>query len=111
MLQTVHYKSLNGFRAIRRWAIPYVNSLIHSKEFRPILCYLFVEWRCNIDCHYCFQYDNNLKGMDIETAKEAVNWLKSVGCRVIPIMGGEPLLRKDFVLEVIHYGAENGFCY
>jgi MoaA/NifB/PqqE/SkfB family radical SAM enzyme len=24
-------------------------------------------------------------------------------------MGGEPLLRKDFVLEVIRYGAENGF--
>ena len=47
--------------------------------------------------------------MDLETAKSAVDWLKSTGCRVIPLMGGEPLLRKDFVLEVIRYGAENGF--
>lgn len=47
--------------------------------------------------------------MDIETAKSAIDWLKSIGCRVIPIMGGEPLMRKDFVLEVIRYGAENGF--
>ncbi len=47
--------------------------------------------------------------MDIETAKSAIDWLKSIGCRVIPIMGGEPLMRKDFILEVIRYGAENGF--
>jgi MoaA/NifB/PqqE/SkfB family radical SAM enzyme len=109
MLQTIRYKSSNGFRAFRRWAIPYFNSLIHADEFRPVLCYLFTEWRCNIDCHYCFQYNNHLPGMDIETAKAAVDWLKSLGCRVISLMGGEPLLRKDLVLEIVRYGAENGF--
>jgi MoaA/NifB/PqqE/SkfB family radical SAM enzyme len=112
-MRTAHYKSLNGIRAVRRWAIPYFNSLIHSSQFRPVLCYLFTEWRCNIDCHYCFQYDNTkhnaVTGMDLDTAKSAVDWLKSLGCRVIPLMGGEPVLRKDFVLEVIRYGSENGF--
>jgi MoaA/NifB/PqqE/SkfB family radical SAM enzyme len=109
MLQTVRYKSFNGLRAVRRWAIPYVYSRIHANEFRPVLCYLYTEWRCNIDCHYCFQYDNDKPGMDLETAKSAIDWLKSLGCRVIPLMGGEPLMRKDFVLDVIRYGAENGF--
>ena len=47
--------------------------------------------------------------MDLDTAKSATDWLTSVGCRVIPLMGGEPLLRKDFILEVIRYGADNGF--
>jgi MoaA/NifB/PqqE/SkfB family radical SAM enzyme len=47
--------------------------------------------------------------MDLETAKSAVDWLKSIGCRVIPLMGGEPLMRKDFVVEIVRYGAENGF--
>lgn len=47
--------------------------------------------------------------MDLETAKNAVDWLKSIGCRVVALMGGEPLLRKDFLLEVVRYGAENGF--
>ena len=112
-MQTARYKSLNGIRAVRRWAIPYFNSLIHSQQFRPILCYLFTEWRCNIDCHYCFQYDNDkhhsAPSMDLDTAKGAVDWLKSLGCRVIPLMGGEPTLRKDFVLEVVRYGAEKGF--
>lgn len=109
MLHSMRYKSLNGVRAVRRWAIPYLNSRIHGSEFRPVLCYLFTEWQCNIDCHYCFQYNNNQPGMDLETAKSAVDWLKSIGCRVIPLMGGEPLMRKDFVVEIVRYGAENGF--
>ena len=109
MLERLTYKSANGVRAIRRWFIPYVNSLIHNGQFRPILCYLYTEWQCNIDCYYCFQYDNHRPGMDIETAKSAVDWLKTLGCRVIPLMGGEPLMRPDFVVELIRYGAEQGF--
>ncbi len=109
MFRTSYYKAFNGVKAFRRWVIPYINSRIHSEEFRPVLCYLYTDWKCNIDCHYCFQYNNDLPGMDLETAKSAIDWLKSIGCRVIPIMGGEPLVRKDFILEVIRYGAENGF--
>ena len=112
-MQTLAYKAYNGLRALHRWGIPYFNSLVHSEEFRPVLCYLFIDWRCNIDCHYCFQFDNHavtsVSAMDIETAKSAIDWLKSLGCRVIPLMGGEPLMRKDFVVDVVRYGAENGF--
>jgi MoaA/NifB/PqqE/SkfB family radical SAM enzyme len=109
MLDHFHYKIRNGVRAFRRWVVPYITSRIHGSDFRPLLCYLYTDWQCNIDCHYCFQYNNGLPGMDIETAKSSVDWLKSIGCRVISLMGGEPLLRKDFVLEVIRYGAGNGF--
>jgi MoaA/NifB/PqqE/SkfB family radical SAM enzyme len=102
------YKFRSGARAIRTWVIPYLNSRIHRGEFRPVLCYLFTDWKCNIDCHYCHQFDNNRDGMTVETAFGAIDWLKSIGCRVIPLMGGEPLLRKDFVLEVVRHGAESG---
>jgi MoaA/NifB/PqqE/SkfB family radical SAM enzyme len=108
-VETVSYKIVNGVRAFRRWVVPYLNSRIHCDEFRPVLCYLYTDWKCNIDCHYCFQYDNNQPGMSLETAKSAIDWLKSIGCRVIPLMGGEPLVRKDFILEVIRYGSQNGF--
>jgi len=109
MFDTMRYKNFNGVRAFQRWVIPYVASRIHPDEFRPIICYLYTEYRCNVDCHYCYQYDNDRQGMDLDTAKSAIDWLKSIGCRVIPLMGGEPLLRKDFILEVIRYGTENGF--
>ena len=47
--------------------------------------------------------------MSFETAKSSIDWLKSLGCRALPLMGGEPLLRKDFVLKVIEYGSRQGF--
>ncbi len=109
MLRAARYKAVNGVRAVRRWGMPYFSSLIHADEFRPVLCYLFTEWRCNIDCHYCFQYDNHRPGMDLDTAKSAVDWLRSLGCRVLPLMGGEPLLRKNLVLEIVRYAVKSGF--
>ncbi|MEW6267315.1 MAG: radical SAM protein [Thermodesulfobacteriota bacterium] len=70
---------------------------------------MYTDWKCNIDCYYCFQFDNTRPGMALETARSAIDWLWSLGCRVIPLMGGEPLIRKEFVLEVIRYGADKGF--
>ena len=109
MLDTTWYKISNGARAVRRWVVPYINSRIHNDDFRPILAYLYTDWKCNIDCHYCFQYNNALPGMSVETAKSSIDWLKSIGCRVLAIMGGEPLIRKDFILDVVRYGSQNGF--
>jgi len=106
---TIRYKVKNGIRALRRWVIPYLNSLIYRNKLRPVLCYLYTEWKCNIDCYYCHQYDDNREGMDLDTAKSAIDWLKTLGCRVLPLMGGEPLLRKEFILDVIRYGSKNGF--
>jgi len=103
------YKASNGARAVRCWVVPYLYSRVLADRFRPVLCYLYTEWQCNIDCHYCFQYDNDKPGMSLETAKSAVDWLASVGCRVLALMGGEPLLRKDFILEITRYAAEKGF--
>ncbi len=109
MLKNVWYRGRNGLRAYRHWFVPYFYSLVHSDEFRPVLCYLYTDWKCNIDCHYCWQYNNDRAGMTLETAKSAIDWLKSVGCRVVALMGGEPLVRRDFILEVIRYGHEQGF--
>jgi MoaA/NifB/PqqE/SkfB family radical SAM enzyme len=108
-MDTLGYKAVNGVRAVKRWVVPYVRSRLHPAEFRPVLCYMYVEWRCNIDCHYCFQFDNTKANMDLATAKSAIDWLHSLGCRVIPLMGGEPILRPEFILEVIRYGASQGF--
>ncbi|HZW35857.1 MAG TPA: radical SAM protein [Candidatus Deferrimicrobiaceae bacterium] len=109
MLEKLHYKGRNGVRAFRRWFIPYLQSRILNEEFRPVLCYLYTDWKCNIDCHYCWQYDNKLPGMSLEIAKSSIDWLKSVGCRVVALMGGEPLVRPDFIIDVIRYGSERGF--
>jgi MoaA/NifB/PqqE/SkfB family radical SAM enzyme len=103
------YKLKNGIRAFRRWVMPVIYAKLYPNKFRPVLSYLFTEWKCNIDCHYCFQFNNNQPGMTLETAKKSIDWLKSNGCRVIALMGGEVLLRPDFILDVINYGVKQGF--
>ncbi|MBI5468474.1 MAG: radical SAM protein [Deltaproteobacteria bacterium] len=103
------YRTRNAIRSLRCWFIPYLKSRYHRGEFRPLLSYLYTEWRCNVNCYYCYTWNNQVRGMTLEVAKKSIDWLKTSGCRVVAIMGGEPLLRKDFITEVIRYGSSRGF--
>jgi len=105
----VRYRLSSGVRTVRKWVLPYARSRLSPTQFRPLLSYLFTEWKCNVNCSYCYTYDNAVEGMTLDTARSSLDWLKTTGCRVVALMGGEPLLRKEFVLEVVEYGQRNGF--
>lgn len=77
-------------------------------EFQSIIAYLFTEWKCSLDCHYCWSHDNRSKGMTEDTARRAIDWLHSTPCRVFAPTGGEPLIRPDFIHKVIYYTLEHG---
>ena len=94
------YKALRYWRAL---GIPYFKSRLLPGDFHPIIAYLFTEWKCNLDCHYCWAFDNSVKGMTEDMAKRSIDWLHDVGCRLLALMGGEPLLRPHFIHKVIYY--------
>jgi MoaA/NifB/PqqE/SkfB family radical SAM enzyme len=96
-------------RALKGWLVPYVGSLVKPGEFHPLISYLFTEWKCNLDCHYCWAFDNRVKGMTEDTARRSIDWLHDTGCRVLALMGGEVLLRPDFAHRVVDYAAQKGF--
>jgi hypothetical protein len=50
-------------KSMRGWMLPYFKSRVLPGDFQPIIAYLFAEWKCNLDCHYCWSYDNRIKGM------------------------------------------------
>ena len=97
------------YRTSRGWLFPYVRSRILPGEFHPITAYLFIEYKCNLDCWYCWSYDNKVKGMTEDVARRSIDWLHGHGCRVLALMGGEPLLRPEFVHKVVYYAAKRGF--
>ena len=103
------YQVYNFTRAYRSWFIPYIKSRIQPDKFKPLLSFLYTDLNCNLDCHYCYSRNKHIEGMTLQVAKDAVNWLQSVGCRVLAYMGGEPLIRKDFLIELTRYAAEKGF--
>ena len=47
--------------------------------------------------------------MSEETAKRSIDWLHSTTCRVPALMGGEPLLRPQFVHKIVDYAAKKDF--
>ena len=83
------------WQSMRGWMVPYFKSRVLPGDFQPIIAYLFTEWKCNLDCHYCWSYDNRVKGMTEDTARRAIDWLESTPCRVLAPTGGEPLLRPE----------------
>ncbi len=96
-------------RALRGWLYPYLRSIVLPGDFHPIIAYLFTEYKCNLDCHYCWAFDNRVPGMSEDTARRAIDWLHGAGCRVLALMGGEVLLRPRFVHKVVYYAAKKGF--
>jgi len=97
------------YRDARGWLFPYIRSRVMPGDFHPIIAYLFTEWKCNLDCHYCWAFDNSVKGMTEDVARRSIDWLHEHGCRVLALMGGEPLLRPPFVHKVVYYAAKKGF--
>ena len=95
--------------AMRGWAVPFVQSRLLPGDFHPIIAYLFTEYKCNLDCHYCYSFDNRVKGMTEQVARASIDWLHGRGCRVLALMGGEVVLRPPFIHKVIYYAAKKGF--
>jgi MoaA/NifB/PqqE/SkfB family radical SAM enzyme len=96
-------------RALRGWLYPYIRSRVAPGDFHPIIAYLFTEWKCNLDCHYCWAFNNQVNGMAENVARRSIDWLHDIGCRVLALMGGEVLLRPQFVHKVVYYAAKRGF--
>ncbi len=104
-----HWSREHIMRKVRGWLVPYLRSRLMPGDFHPITAYLFVEYKCNIDCWYCWSFNNKIKGMTEDVARRAIDWLHDHGCRVLGLMGGEPLLRPQFAHKVVYYAAKKGF--
>jgi MoaA/NifB/PqqE/SkfB family radical SAM enzyme len=103
------YQAFNRRRAVRCFLGPYVRARLAPHTLRPMFAYLFTEWKCNLDCHYCWARDNRIPGMSEAIARRSIDWLHDLGCRVLAIMGGEPLIRADFMHRLVDYAVGRGF--
>ncbi len=109
MLNRALYNLSNFTRAYRNMFLPYLRCRFNPEEFKPIISYLYTDLNCNLDCHYCYSKGRSIPGMTMETARDAVDWLEGIGCGVLAYMGGEPLLRKRFIIDLTRYASEKGF--
>ncbi len=109
LVQHRHWTAPLIYRKMRGWLFPYMKSRVLPGDFHPIIAYFFSDWKCNVDCHYCPSWDNHVPGMTEDIAVRSIDWLSTTTCRVLAIMGGEPLVRPRFIHKVTDYAASKGF--
>ena len=64
---------------------------------------------CNLQCHYCYVHKQKPKHMTAETARAAVDRAVAPGGSVgLSFFGGEPLLCKDLIREMVAYAQAMG---
>lgn len=97
------------YRMARSWLVPYLRSRVLPGDFHPITAYLLLEYKCNLDCWYCWSFNNTIPGMSEDIARRSIDWLHERGCRTLALIGGEPLLRPALAHKVVDYGTRRGF--
>lgn len=91
-------RTLNKYISISKAASQYLKARLTRKRV-PLYVGFFITQRCNLKCIYCFPDSpnrQNEKEFSTQEIFRIVNELYSLGTRYITILGGEPLIHKDF---------------
>ncbi|MBT9153131.1 MAG: Antilisterial bacteriocin subtilosin biosynthesis protein AlbA [Firmicutes bacterium] len=67
--------------------------------------------RCNLQCVHCYAESGpkpNAEELGVEDWRQLIRDAAELGCRHVTFTGGEPLLAKDLLCELIEYASEKG---
>ena len=78
-------------------------------DTKPWVAQLYVTEQCNLDCHYCNEYNNSLPHPALADLKKWMDHIRKLGVARLGLQGGEPLKHPDIV-EVVRYAKSLGFC-
>lgn len=79
------------------------------REFRPLRAMLELTYRCNFRCAMCYLVDFRSPGeLTTEELARTMDQLAAMGCLVLTLTGGEPLLRPDF-FEIAEHARRRRF--
>ena len=78
-------------------------------DSKPWVAHLYVTEQCNLDCHYCNEYDNSIPHPAVSDLKKWMDHIRALGVARIGFQGGEPLKHPDIV-ELVGYAKSLGFC-
>lgn len=79
-----------------------LRDLIRVVDGKPWAAHLYVTDRCNLDCHYCNEYDNSRPHSATDDLKAWMGKIRELGTLRLGFQGGEPLMHPDIV-ELVRY--------
>lgn len=78
----------------------------------PIIANILVTNRCNLKCFYCYPdvFNRQIEDMSLDNFKKIIDILAKRGTKIVVLLGGEPLIRKDLVQFVEYIRGREMFC-
>ncbi len=77
-------------------------------DTKPWAAHLYVTEQCNLDCHYCNEYDNSIPNPNVADLKKWMDHIRALGVARIGFQGGEPLKHPE-IAELVRYAKSIGF--
>jgi len=77
-------------------------------DTKPWAAHLYVTEQCNLDCHYCNEYDNSIPHPTVADLQKWMDHIRKLGVVRIGFQGGEPLKHPD-IGELVRYAKSIGF--
>jgi MoaA/NifB/PqqE/SkfB family radical SAM enzyme len=74
-----------------------IRDVVRLFDHRPWAAHLYVTDQCNLDCHYCNEYDNSVPHPSLEDLTAWMTKIRELGVVRLGFQGGEPLLHPDVV--------------
>ena len=78
-------------------------------DTKPWAAHLYVTEQCNLDCHYCNEYDNSIPNPNVADLKKWMDHIRALGVARIGFQGGEPLKHPE-IAELVRYAKSIDFC-
>jgi MoaA/NifB/PqqE/SkfB family radical SAM enzyme len=72
-----------------------LHALPRAVDDKPIWAQLNITWRCNLDCAYCTEYDNQKDHVPVPDLLARIEKCRELGVLHTDLIGGEPLLHPD----------------
>ena len=85
-----------------------IEYLTRAVDDKPMAAHLYVTDQCNLDCHYCNEYDNSIPHPETAELKRWMQHMRDLGVSRLVFQGGEPLLHPGIV-ELTRYAKSLGF--
>src|SRR4029453_9752850 len=78
-------------------------------DTKPWVAHLYVTEQCNLDCHYCNEFNNSIPHPALADLKKWMDHIRMLGVMRLGLQGGEPLKHPDIV-EIVRHAKSIGFC-
>src|SRR5262249_35279341 len=78
-------------------------------DTKPWVAHLYVTEQCNLDCHYCNEFNNSIPHPALADLKKWMDHIRKLEVMRLGLQGGEPLKHPEIV-EIVRHAKSIGFC-